>query len=133
MTGKPQAACGAAIRDGDGRLLLIKRLRPPEAGAWGLPGGKIDFGERAADTGRREIREELGLEIELLHIACIAETIDIPSGCHWVSPVFEARILSGEPTNLEPDKHDGWGWYALDSLPDLLTTPVRAYLSAFND
>ncbi len=133
MTGKPQCGCGAAIKDGAGRLLLIQRLREPEAGAWGLPGGKIDCGERAADTARRDIREELGVEIDLLHIACIAETIDTASGHHWVAPVYEARIISGEPANLEPEKHGGWGWFALDALPAVLTTPAQAYLAATKD
>ncbi|MBU2085288.1 MAG: NUDIX domain-containing protein, partial [Alphaproteobacteria bacterium] len=45
MAQKPEAGCGAAIFDDDGRLLLIQRLTEPESGAWGLPGGKIDFGE----------------------------------------------------------------------------------------
>jgi 8-oxo-dGTP pyrophosphatase MutT (NUDIX family) len=58
---KPEAGCGAAILDDAGRLLLIQRLRQPEAGAWGLPGGKIDFGEPAMQTARREIAEELGI------------------------------------------------------------------------
>ncbi|MFN3911265.1 NUDIX domain-containing protein [Hyphomonas sp.] len=127
---KPEAGCGAAIRDGEGRLLLIQRLREPEAGAWGLPGGKIDFGERAMDTARREIAEELGIEIEILHLACIAETIDCGDGRHWIAPVYEARIVSGTPQNLEPEKHGGWGWFALDQLPTVLTTPVKCYLSA---
>ena len=77
---KPEAGCGAAILDSEGRLLLIQRLRQPEAGAWGLPGGKIDFGEPAAETARREIAEELGLEIEILRLACIAETINATMG-----------------------------------------------------
>ncbi|AXE63399.1 hypothetical protein BBF93_03580 [Hyphomonas sp. CACIAM 19H1] len=38
---KPEAGCGAAILDGQGRLLLIQHMREPEAGAWGLSGGKI--------------------------------------------------------------------------------------------
>ncbi len=130
MTGKPACGCGAAIRDDQGRLLLIQRLRPPEADAWGLPGGKVDFGERAADAARREIREELGLEITLGRIACIAETIDVGQGYHWVAPVYEAHILSGEPVNLEPEKHGGWGWFSLADLPDMLTTPARVYVAS---
>ncbi len=125
----PRAACGAAIRDGSGRVLLILRLREPDAGAWGLPGGKIDFGERATDAARREIAEELGIDIEILGLACIAETIDGGDGQHWVAPVYEARIVSGEPKLMEPDKHGGWGWFALDDLPEKLTTPVQAYLN----
>jgi ADP-ribose pyrophosphatase YjhB (NUDIX family) len=127
---KPEAGCGAAIRDSEGRLLLIQRLREPEAGAWGLAGGKIDFGERAEDTARREIAEELGIEIEILHLACIAETIDRGDGRHWIAPVYEARISAGEPQNLEPEKHGGWGWYSLDALPEHLTTPVLCYLAS---
>lgn len=128
MTRFVEAGCGAAIRDGEGRLLLIQRLREPEAGAWGLPGGKIDFGERAEDTACREIREELGIEIELTGLACIAETIDGGDGRHWVAPVFGARIVSGEPEILEPEKHGGWGWFALDALPAPLTAATRAWL-----
>ena len=126
----PGAGCGAAILDDEGRLLLIQRLKEPEAGAWGLPGGKIDFGERAEDTARREIEEELGVQIELTGLACIAETIDKGDGRHWVAPVYSARIVSGEPRVMEPHKHGGWGWFALDDLPDALTTPVRDYLAS---
>ncbi len=129
-TRKPEAGCGAAIRDAQGRLLLIRRLREPEAGAWGLPGGKIDFGEPAMETARREIAEELGIEIEILGLACIAETIDLGDGRHWVAPVYEARISAGVPRILEPEKHGAWGWFALDALPAPLTMAAMSYLSA---
>ena len=129
MTERPEAGCGAAIRDADGRLLLIQRLKEPEAGAWGLPGGKIDFGETAEATARREIAEELGIEIELTGLACLAETIDRGDGRHWVAPVYEARIILGTPSIQEPEKHGGWGWFSLDSLPENLTTPTKIYLN----
>lgn len=125
---KPEAGCGAAIRDADGRLLLIQRLREPEAGAWGLPGGKIDFGEPAMETARREIAEELGIEIEILRLACIAETINKGDGRHWVAPVYDARIVSGAPVLLEPEKHGGWGWFALGAMPAPLTSAAMAWL-----
>ena len=127
---KPEAGCGAAIRDDTGRLLLIQRLRQPEAGAWGLPGGKIDFGEPAMETARREIAEELGIEIGILRLACIAETINQGDGRHWIAPVYEARITSGEPKILEPEKHGGWGWFDCAALPSPLTMAAVSYLSA---
>jgi ADP-ribose pyrophosphatase YjhB (NUDIX family) len=127
-TPRPEAGCGAAIRDGEGRLLLIQRLREPEAGAWGLPGGKIDFGETAMQTARREIAEELGLEIEILGLACIAETIDCGDGRHWIAPVYSARIVAGTPRVLEPEKHGGWGWFRTDELPAPLTNAAQAFL-----
>lgn len=127
---RPEAGCGAAITDEAGRLLLIQRLREPEAGAWGLPGGKIDFGEPAEVTARREIEEELGIVIELTRLACISEIIDGGDGRHWVSPIYDARIVSGAPRLMEPEKHGGWGWFALDALPEPLTTPAISWLEA---
>jgi 8-oxo-dGTP diphosphatase len=125
---RPEAGCGAAIVDDQGRLLLIQRLRQPEAGAWGLPGGKIDFGEPAQETARREIAEELGIKIEIIGLACIAETIDAGDGRHWIAPVYDARIVSGTPRILEPEKHGGWGWFALDALPSPLTEAALSWI-----
>ncbi|MEO0983046.1 MAG: NUDIX domain-containing protein [Pseudomonadota bacterium] len=125
----PEVGCGAAIFDEAGRLLLIQRLKEPEAGAWGLPGGKVDFGEGARDTAEREIFEELGVDIEIEQIACVTETIEQGDGRHWVSPVYYARVIAGTPRVQEPDKHGGCGWFALDALPDPLTTPTRQFLA----
>lgn len=127
---RAEAGCGAAIRDASGRLLLIQRLTEPEAGAWGLPGGKIDFGEPAQETARREIAEELGIDIDILRLACMSEIIDAGDGRHWVSPIYEARIIFGAPHVQEPDKHGGCDWFALDDLPQDLTTPTRAYIAS---
>ena len=130
MSQQPEVGCGAAIHNEGGQLLLIQRLKPPEAGAWGLPGGKIDFGEAAATAVIREIGEELGVVIALDALACMTETIDAGDGRHWVAPVFRARIITGEPQLMEPDKHGGWGWYELNDLPAYLTTPTRQYLAS---
>lgn len=127
---QPEVGCGAAIRDGDGRLLLIQRLREPEAGFWGLPGGKIDFGEKAEDAVVREIAEELAVTITIERLACVTDIIARGDGRHWVSPVYEARIDCGEPAIQEPDKHSGWGWYAPEAMPEPLTTPTRQYLAS---
>lgn len=126
----PQAACGAAIRDGEGRLLLVQRLTAPEAGCWGLPGGKIDFGEPAKVATAREISEELGITITIGEIACLTETIGADDGQHWVAPVYHATIATGTPMLMEPDKHGGWNWFALDDLPDALTTPTQQFLAS---
>lgn len=127
---QPEVGCGAAILNDAGELLLIQRLRKPETGAWGLPGGKIDFGERAEVAVVREIEEELGIEIALSGLACFSEIIDGGDGRHWVSPIFAARVVSGEPKLMEPEKHGGWGWFALDDLPDKITTPTKSFIAS---
>jgi 8-oxo-dGTP diphosphatase len=55
---------GAVIKDGQGRLLLIKRGHEPGAGLWSLPGGRIEPGETDAKALVREMLEETGLAVE---------------------------------------------------------------------
>jgi 8-oxo-dGTP diphosphatase len=54
---------GAVIRDGRGRLLLIRRGHPPGEGLWSLPGGRVEAGESDQDAVIREVGEETGLSI----------------------------------------------------------------------
>lgn len=121
---KPEVGCGAIILNDDGQILLMQRLKEPEAGGWGLSGGKVDFGERAETAIVREVEEELGIIVEIDRLALISEIIDGGDGRHWVSPVYLMRHISGEPRCLEPEKHGGVGWYSLDELPDYLTSPT---------
>lgn len=55
----------AVIIDNDGRVLLTKRNVPPFQGEWVMPGGKIDLGEPIVAALKREVREEVGLEVEV--------------------------------------------------------------------
>ena len=54
---------GAVIKDGPGRLLLIKRGHEPGKGLWSIPGGRVEAGESDADALVREVREETGLVV----------------------------------------------------------------------
>lgn len=126
MNDAPRLGVGVAIVR-NGRLLLIRRLKPPEAGCWGLPGGKVDFLETVETAIRREAREELGVDLGPLQLLCVTDQLhpDIPE--HWVAPVYLTREITGEPAIQEPEKHDGLEWYDLEALPAPLTqATVRA-------
>jgi 8-oxo-dGTP diphosphatase len=64
MPGSVIPCVGAVIKDGQGRLLLIKRGHAPGAGLWSLPGGRIEPGETDAEALVREMREETGLTVQ---------------------------------------------------------------------
>ena len=66
----PGCATGAFLFDPDGRVLFIRRAHDPKKGYLAVPGGFIDPGETAEGALRREIREEVGLEIESLRYVC---------------------------------------------------------------
>jgi len=52
------------LENNKGEILLTKRKFPPKKGFWDLPGGFIDFGETVEESLRREIKEELGMELK---------------------------------------------------------------------
>lgn len=124
---QPRVGCGAAILDGEGRLLLVKRRRNPEADHWGLPGGKLDFGETVTACIAREIREELGIAIKVGDLLCVVD--QIAPDAHWVAPTHRAVIASGTPAIQEPDALADWGWFDLDALPQPLTLATQVALT----
>lgn len=128
---RPRLGCGAAILR-DGRLLLVQRRREPEAGCWGLPGGKVEWLEPVATAVAREIAEELGLVIHRCDLLCVVDQIDAMRGEHWVAPVYLTTEAEGEPALREPDALADFGWFALDALPAPLTVATRTAIAALS-
>jgi len=95
----PVPAVGVVCLRGD-EVLLIRRATPPLLGAWSLPGGRIEWGERAADAALRELMEETGVEAELAGLVEVADGLfgggPVPER-HYVLIEFAAHWRSGEP------------------------------------
>ncbi|MBA1974630.1 NUDIX domain-containing protein, partial [Escherichia coli] len=70
----PGLGTGLAILR-DGKLLLYRRLKAPEAGCWSIVGGKVDHMEPAAKAAIREAEEESGLSIGKIDYLCTTEVI----------------------------------------------------------
>ncbi|WP_112815513.1 NUDIX hydrolase [Ensifer sp.] len=116
----PGFGCGLAIMR-DGKLLLYKRLKAPEAGHWNIVGGKVDHMERSELAARREAEEESGLSIHSTRFLCLSEQLIEADRQHWISMIYVTDDFSGEPQLTEPDKLSDIGWYDLDALPEPLS------------
>jgi 8-oxo-dGTP diphosphatase len=71
---RPVLGVGALIL-AEGKILLVERGREPLKGYWSLPGGAVETGELLEDAMRREVREETGIEVEVLCLLEIFERI----------------------------------------------------------
>ena len=61
----PAASNAAIIENDKGEILLVKRKFDPQKGYWDWPGGFLEINENLEESIKREIKEELGVEIEL--------------------------------------------------------------------
>ncbi len=126
---------GALIVNEKGETLLIRRTSAArnDAGVWSQPGGTLDYGETVKEMVIREIKEELGVDIELLELLCYSDQILADEEQHWVAISFLAKISSGEPQNLEPHKHDTIKWFTFDKLPSRLSKPTQDAVKKYLD
>lgn len=103
---QPVPTVGVVCLRGD-KVLLIKRGTPPRLGQWSLPGGRMELGETTVAAALRELKEETGVEAEILGLIDVVDGIfparpgpDGTAGAitrHYVLIDYAARWLAGEP------------------------------------
>ena len=112
---------GAVIFNEQGQVLLLKHRFRPGSG-WGLPGGFLEKGEQPVDALRRELREEVGLEVEDVEIFAV-RSFKKPQ---QVEVLFRCRANGAvEPQNIEVERAE---WFAIQSLPQGLPRDQRLFI-----
>lgn len=109
---------GVIIFNQAGEILILKHRFRAGSG-WGLPGGFLERGEQPIDALRRELREELGLEIEDVEIVTARsfrkpKQVEILFRGHGGGPV--------SPRTMEVERAE---WFSLDALPEGLPRDQR--------
>ena len=91
---------GGVIFDG-ASVLLAKRGQEPAKGTWSLPGGAVELGEKVIDALKREIREEIGIEIQVGGLIRVLDRIiqdeERRIRYHYVIVDYWGWKTSGEP------------------------------------
>lgn len=117
-SGRVRVRCvGAVIRRHDGRLLLIRRGRPPGRGLWSLPGGRVETGETDEEAVVREVREETGLDASVTVLLGSVERTG-PDGVVFDIYDYTATVAPGTPVAGDDASDARWVSDAdLRSLP----------------
>jgi ADP-ribose pyrophosphatase YjhB (NUDIX family) len=82
-----------------GRVLLVRRAKPPLLGRWTIPGGTVELGETLHEALVREMEEETGLEVEPVEVLTVFDRIERVGGevaFHHVIVDYLCRLVSGE-------------------------------------
>lgn len=101
------------------RILVGTRRGSHAAGKRAFPGGRLEFGEEWAAGGLRECVEECGEQfaLEIINDHFLITNDIMPEyNEHFITIFMVARVISGEPVNIEPEKNVGWEWLTLEEL-----------------
>ncbi|GAB3952865.1 NUDIX hydrolase [Kribbella albertanoniae] len=126
-------AAYVVLRRGDEVLMMLRANTGYMDGYWAVPAGHVEAGESVLEAAVREVREEVGVEIDPADLVPVTamhrtggngEPID-----ERVDFFFTTSRWTGEPQLMEPGKADGLEWVALDKLPEP-TVPHEARVLA---
>jgi ADP-ribose pyrophosphatase YjhB (NUDIX family) len=129
----PTVAAAAVVFDPAGRALFIRRAKEPSLGKLAMPGGFIDFGESAEEGLRREVREEVGIEISRVQFLTSFPNLYPYAGV--VYPVVDLYFTAAavNPEAVRPlDAVLGIEWRHPHEVPDeeIAFDSMRAALAA---
>jgi 8-oxo-dGTP diphosphatase len=120
----------ACIIDNKERVLLTQRCIEPFCDQWVMPGGKIDHGESILDALHREVREEVGLEIQIDRLIDVYEHVGLgQKNDHYVILYYRAHPRSRN-LKINPDEVTKAAWVHPEQLNEVSMTPGTRHILA---
>ena len=113
------ATIAAVIKEGS--VLLVRRANPPDAGLWGFPGGKVEFGEKIKQAAVRELFEETGVRAKAGPVFAAVDAFDKDDQAvvrqHYILIAVLCDWVSGSP--IAGDDALEAAWHGLDDLDNI--------------
>lgn len=105
---KPSVTIDAIILNEKGEVLLIKRKNEPFKGFWALPGGFVEYGEMVENAVLREVKEETGLDVEIIKLFNVYSDPKRDPRGHTISIVYYCKIKGGFLKGGDDAKEARW-------------------------
>lgn len=105
----PLTTVGALVVNSRGQILIVRTTK--WRGTWGVPGGKVDWGESLVDAVIREFQEEVGLELTQVRFALLQEAVLDPQffkEAHFIMVNYYA--FSAKETIIPNEEIEAWAW-----------------------
>jgi 8-oxo-dGTP diphosphatase len=118
---------GVLVRDNEGKVILIKRTGSHGEGTWAPPGGHVDFGESVIETGRREVREEAGIEAGDLKVLGFTEDFFESEDRHYITIWLQGLWLSGKLKESDREFTE-IGLFGMEDLPKPLFLTFKNFI-----
>ena len=114
---KIKVSVGVIIQDADNKILLGKRKNVIGDGTWGLPGGHLKIGESIAECAKREVYDEVGIDLKNLELVEVCEIVNTGQDFQLVEIGYKTKKWEGIVELKEHKYCSEWGFFPLDSLP----------------
>jgi 8-oxo-dGTP diphosphatase len=110
----------------EGNILLQRRYNTGfEDGNYGVPAGHLDGNETAREGCAREVKEEIGIDINPADISIVHVMHRKAANDERIDFFITTDRYSGEISNMEPNKCDDLQWFPIDELPNNIVDYVR--------
>jgi len=132
---RPIVAVGALIYDeSERKILLIKRANPPGRGKFSIPGGLVELGENIIDAVKREVREEVNIDCEVIGVISISNLVvrDREGNVRWHYVIIDF-LVKPKSKSVKPQSDALEAvWVPIDEAMNLtLTSATRRLLEKF--
>ncbi len=119
----PLTTVGALVTGPDDKILITETTK--WRGTWGVPGGKVDWGETLEQALLREFREEVGLDLYQVRFALLQEAVNDPQFIHSAHFILVNYYARSQNHTITPNEEIvRWAWVSPD---EALHYPLNSY------